>query len=64
VNFGANIFGTVFWGRIEDFPWDRTTKLTDFEGASELGTIVDCNLHLETPLFQLDPKGRHMRSHP
>jgi hypothetical protein len=50
------------------------TKLTYSEGSSELSTIEDCNLHLETPLpddstdmtplFQLDLKGRHMRYHP
>jgi hypothetical protein len=50
------------------------TKLTDSEGASELSTIEDCDLHLATPLscdstgltplFQLALKGRHMRYHP
>jgi hypothetical protein len=38
---------------LKTFPWDRMTKSFDSEGASDIKTIEDCNLHLVTPLFRL-----------
>jgi hypothetical protein len=42
---------------LKTFPWVRTTKASDSEGASDIRTIEDCNLHLVTPLSKT-PLGR------